>query len=176
MCAINSLIDKLFLKRFCLPSNTDVLSYETGINNINSCICGHYNHISCFFKAKGELKNMNVLSYGVNVYADVDGKTPGIHAEHDAITKLPCLKPKKRLEAVNILVVRLSKTNKLQCSKPCYNCIKMLSTYPNIKGYKIRYVYYSNENGGITRTTLNKLQNEQPHYSRYYKHARYMFE
>lgn len=127
-----------------------------------------------FFKAKGELKNFNILSYGVNVYADIDGKTPGIHAEHDAINKLPYMKSKKRLESVNLLVVRLSKTNKLQCSKPCHNCIKMLSTYPKIKGYNIRHIYYSNEHGGITRTTLNKLAHEQPHYSRYYKSLRYL--
>jgi len=127
-----------------------------------------------FFKAKGELKNFNILSYGVNVYADIDGKTPGIHAEEDAIMKLPYMKSKKRLESVNILVVRLSKTNKVQCSKPCHNCIKMLSTYPKIKGYNIRYVYYSNENGGITRTTLSKLTHEQQHFSRYYKNVRYV--
>jgi len=127
-----------------------------------------------FFKAKGELKNFNILSYGVNVYADIDGKTPGTHAEHDAINKLPYMKLKKRLESVNILVVRLSKTNKVQCSKPCHNCIKMLSTYPKIKGYNIRYVYYSNEHGGITRTTLTQLAYEQQPYSRYYKNMRYM--
>lgn len=127
-----------------------------------------------FFKAKGELKNFNVLSYGVNVYADIDGKTPGIHAEQDAIMKLPYLKSKKRLESVNILVVRLSKTNKVQCSKPCHNCIKMLSNYPKMKGYNIRHVYYSNDQGGITRTSLTKLAHEQQHFSRYYKNVRYV--
>lgn len=127
-----------------------------------------------FFKAKGKLKNFNILSYGVNVYADIDGKTPGIHAEHDSIMKLPYMKCKKRLESVNILVVRLSKTNKLQCSKPCHNCINMLSVYPKIKGYNIRHVYYSNEHGEITRTSLSKLEREQQHYSRYYKSLRYV--
>jgi cytidine deaminase len=170
MSNIEWMIDKMFLKRFCLPAGTDVMSYENGMKNINSCICGHYNHVSCVFQGKG----FNVLSYGVNIYSDVEGRTPGIHAEHDAISKLPYIKGRKRLEDINILVVRLSKTNKIQSSKPCYNCIKMMSTYPKIKGYKIRHIYYSNVDGTITRSTLNKLETEQAHYSRYYKNVRYI--
>ena len=46
---------------------------------------------------------------GINQLGDVDGKTPGIHAEHNALLKLKPLKLKKKLESINILVVRFSK-------------------------------------------------------------------
>ena len=45
---------------------------------------------------------------------DTYGKMPGIHAECDALSKLMPLKNKKRLESINILVVRLSSKNKIQ--------------------------------------------------------------
>lgn len=127
--------------------------------------------ITChvFYKGKGALKKVSVLSYGINSYADLDGKNPGIHAEEDAINKLPPLKIKKNLEVVDLLVIRLSKTNKIQSSKPCTNCIRKMRTVPSQKGYKIRNVYYSNGEGGITRTNLTTLENEEQHISRYYK-------
>lgn len=123
-----------------------------------------------FYKTNGSLKKVNVLSYGVNIYSDFQGKNPGIHAEQNAILKLPNSKNKNRLEIVDLLVVRLSKTNRIQNSKPCNNCINFMNTIPKQKGYKIRYVYYSNQEGGITRTSLNNLMNEEQHYSKYYRH------
>jgi hypothetical protein len=127
--------------------------------------------ITClvFYKGKGNLKKVSVLSYGINSYADLDGKTPGVHAEEDAINKLMPLKIKKNLETVDLLVIRLSKTNKIQSSKPCANCIRIMKSVPQQKGYKIRYVYYSNSDGAITRTNLKTLECEEQHISRYYK-------
>ena len=68
---------------------------------------------------------------------DSDGVDPGVHAEHNALMKLKPSQNKKRLEPVNLLVVRFSKTNKLQSSKPCNNCIKIMESIPERKGYKI---------------------------------------
>jgi hypothetical protein len=124
-----------------------------------------------FYKVKGSMKKVNILSYGVNIYSDIQGKNPGIHAEQDAMMKLPSLSNKKRPEIVDLLVVRLSKTNRIQNSKPCNNCIKLMNIIPEQKGYKIRYIYYSNQEGGLTRTSLNNLMNEEQHYSKYYRHA-----
>ncbi len=100
---------------------------------------------------------------------DSDGIMPGIHAEHNALTKLKPLRIKKKLETINILVIRLSKTNRIQSSKPCDNCIKMMNIIPEKKGYKIQNIYYSDNDGNIIKTTLNNLKNEEPHYSRYYR-------
>jgi hypothetical protein len=115
------------------------------------------------------LTKARILSYGVNKMGDSEGLQPGIHAEHDAIRKLLPLKRKKRLENINILVIRVSGKNKLQSSKPCVNCIIMMKTLPIKLGYKIQNVYYSNENGDIIKSSLKNLEMDKPHYSKYYK-------
>ncbi len=130
--------------------------------------------ITCrvFYKGKGDLKKARILSYGINQMGDTDGLNPGIHAEHDAIIKLCPLKKKKRLELINILVIRLSSKNKLQSSKPCGNCLEIMKTLPIKKGYKIQTVYYSDNEGNIIKQSLTNLDNEDnedKHYSRYYR-------
>lgn len=122
-----------------------------------------------FYKGNGALKKARILSYGINQMGDSEGVQPGIHAEHDAIRKLLPLKRKKRLQNINILVIRLSGKNKLQSSKPCMNCINMMKTLPSKLGYKIQDVYYSNENGDIIKSSLKNLEMTEPHYSRYYR-------
>ena len=67
-----------------------------------------------FYKGNGDLKKVRILSFGVNQMGDSAGKNPGIHAECDALTKLMPLKNKKRLESINLLVVRFSPKNKIQ--------------------------------------------------------------
>jgi hypothetical protein len=49
---MNTLLDKMFIKRFCLPVDSDINLYETGALNINSCLCGVYNHVSCVLQGK----------------------------------------------------------------------------------------------------------------------------
>ena len=45
-----------------------------------------------------------------------------------------------------------------------------MSIIPQQKGYKIKNIYYSDNDGAIVKTTLNKLQNDdQIHYSRFYR-------
>lgn len=165
-----NLLDKMFIKRFCLPADSNVHDYEKGNRNIPGCLCGEYNHVACVFsKGNGSLTKVNVLSYGVNTYADVDGKYPGIHAEKDALSKLMPLKQKRKPELIDILVIRISKTNKLQNSKPCAHCIKMMNILPTGKGYKIRNIYYSSADGDIVKTSLRTLELEEVHISRFYK-------
>ena len=102
---------------------------------------------------------------------DSDGVDPGIHAEHNALLKLKSLENKKRLEPINLLVVRFSKTNKLLSSKPCNNCIKIMETIPEKKGYKIQTIYYSNSDGNIVKTNLANLKNDEQHSSMYYRNC-----
>jgi len=124
------------------------------------------------------LKKINVLSYGINKYTSDADLVQGPHAEHDAILKLKNHKNThaymrnrnrqnkndKRREAVNILVVRFSKTGKIQNSKPCHNCIQMMMTQPEKMGYKIEDVYYSNNDETITQTSLKELNDEEEHH------------
>jgi cytidine deaminase len=100
---------------------------------------------------------------------DSAGKNPGIHAECDALTKLMPLKNKKRLESINLLVVRFSPKNKIQSSKPCYNCIETMKNYPKKIGYKIENIYYSDSDGNIIKTNLKILDTEEKHYSKYFR-------
>jgi cytidine deaminase len=120
-----------------------------------------------FYKGKGNLKKARILSFGVNQLGDTDGNTPGIHAECDAISKLIPLKPRKKLENINLLVIRLSTKNKIQCSKPCYNCIETMKNLPPKIGYKINNIYYSDSTGNIVKTTIKALEKEEKHYSQY---------
>jgi cytidine deaminase len=122
-----------------------------------------------FYKGKGDLKKARILSFGVNRMGDINGKTPGIHAECDAISKLMPLKNRRKQESINLLVIRLTTKNKLQSSKPCHNCIETMKTLPQKKGYKIENIYYSDEEGNIVKTTLNKLDSEEKHFSKYFR-------
>jgi hypothetical protein len=122
-----------------------------------------------FYKGKGDLKKGRILSFGMNQMGDTDGKKPGIHAEHDALNKLQPLKCKRRLVSINILVIRLSMKNTLQSSKPCNNCIETMKKLPTKKGYKIQNIYYSDNEGNIIKTSLQNLENEEKHYSSYYR-------
>lgn len=49
---MSNILDKLFVKRFCLPVDTNIEKYENGELSINSCLCGHYNHAACVLQGK----------------------------------------------------------------------------------------------------------------------------
>jgi hypothetical protein len=122
-----------------------------------------------FYKGNSTLKKANILSFGFNMMGDINGNQPGVHAEHDAINRLKPLQRKKHLQCVNILVVRLSKNNKIQNSKPCANCIETIKTLPEKKGYRIKNIYYSGDNGEIIKSSIKTLENEKLHYSRFFR-------
>lgn len=151
---MNSLLEQLYNKRF-----------NTTEHNNNACCyeCGHFHHIACIIKGNLKLNKIKhcVLSIGINQY---NANNISIHAEHDAINNLPST---KQTIDVNILVIRLTKSNELNMSKPCGNCIRILKSYPPKKGYNIKDVYYSDENGNIVKTKLNKLTNYNK--NKYYK-------
>ena len=166
------LLDRLFIKRFCLPVNSDINLYENGKNTISQCVCFPYNHVSCILKGKinsihSPLNKTKILSYGVNQMGDSDGIKPGIHAEQDALSKLMPLKYKKNLEKISLLVIRLSPTNKLKISKPCSTCIELIRTLPLRKGYIIKDIYYSDNEGNIVKTSIKNLESEEYHYTRH---------
>lgn len=167
-----TLFESLYNKRFCLPSNT---AANKAIIQKN-CLCGNYNHIACIFLGRGENlisgKKISILSYGTNQYADVEGNSPTVHAEYDAIAKLPPLDRRntRNLYICNIFVTRLSKTNKRGISKPCHECIRNLSVLPELKGYRIKNVYYTDREENIVKERLIHLvEQKNPHYSRYHR-------
>jgi hypothetical protein len=48
-----------------------------------------------------------------------------------------------------------------------------MNILPEKKGYRIKNVYYSNENGEIVKSNLKILENEELHYSRFFRRNRY---
>jgi len=100
---------------------------------------------------------------------DDEGIKPGIHAEVDALSKLEPLKSKKHMEKINILVIRISKKNILQSSKPCNNCIKAMNILPSKKGYQLQDIYYSDGEGRIVKSNLTYLENSEKHISQFYR-------
>jgi hypothetical protein len=111
----------------------------------------------------------NILSVGINFYKSslTDCST---HAERNALDKLPTVKKLKRLVKIDILVIRTSSTGVLGMSKPCSKCISDMSIYPQRKGYSIRNIYYSGEDGEIICTNLAALlSSDDKHVSRYYR-------
>ena len=175
-----SLINLLYMKRFCLPCNTnlDEMFKMASFKRKNLCSFNAYNHIACILSGgkilsiKGEgitLKKTNILSFGINSYGDLHGITPGVHAEIDALNKLPFTNGKKKIN-INLLVVRLSSNNKIQNSKPCNNCITKMNSLVVLKGYKLKHVYYSDNDENIIKSKLSSLEEEEDqHVSNFYR-------
>ena len=119
---------------------------------------------------------LNVLSYGINTYDDSrsEGTT---HAEINAIKNIVSRSNNgKHLIGIDILVIRTSNTGKIGMSKPCVKCIIDLSTLPQKKGYIIKNIYYSNNEGLIIRTTIkNLILAKDFHVSRYYQNHNFKF-
>jgi tRNA(Arg) A34 adenosine deaminase TadA len=165
------MLDSLFIKRFGLPSNCDISSYKDNIK-YNRCPCGNYYHIACIFLGRGENfksgKKINILSYGMNQYTDVDGSTPSVHAEYNAIANLPPRPRNKRLYRCNIFVTRLTKTLKFGISKPCYQCVYNMYELPRLKGYRIKNVYYTDRDENIIKRSLVDMLNIDERYHTYY--------
>ena len=69
--------------------------------------------------------------------------------EIDAINKLPGIK-NKRIMTINLIVVRINKRGELRYSRPCNKCLSELQVLQS-RSYRLKYIYYSNENGEIIR-------------------------
>jgi hypothetical protein len=64
------------------------------------------------------------------------------------------------LNNIDIVVVRLKNNGTYGNSKPCAACLNKLNMCAPVKGYRIRRIYYSDENGEIVKSTLEQLLNE----------------
>jgi len=82
----------------------------------------------------------------------------GIHAEMDAIRKLPPLQLKRKKKLINLIVVRVDRNGMLKNSAPCSMCIKHMEKLNNSTSYKIQNVCYSNEKGNIVIAKFNTLK------------------
>ena len=77
-----------------------------------------------------------------------------IHAEMDALAKIPRPRTPRQRETYDALVIRIGCSGKLGISRPCHHCIKNLQMTENVK---IRNVYYSSLTGAIIREKLEGM-------------------
>ena len=147
-----------------------LINKRLGINNNNeineSLLNGDYYHMACVIDC---IKSKIIpLSYGMNGWK-VPSKT--IHAECDAINHLPPRKRSSRNKLINLVVIRTSKNKKISISKPCVHCMSFLCSKPQMKGYQINKIFYSNEYGNIIESSINDLQENTCHVSKYYRNV-----
>ena len=179
---MDSIIEKMLFKRLCLPINTDIDKLRLGVIKNKNCRCNNISqHIACVLKKEGNI--LCILSYGINIYDNIGFGT--VHAEANAIENLPLALGrdwskapidipnnlhKKTLKKINILVIRTSKNCKIGISKPCSKCVYDLSIMPQKKGYIVKDIYYSKNDGLIEQIKLKQLINDDNNYiSRYYR-------
>ena len=68
-----------------------------------------------------------------------------IHAEVDCVQRL---KKCHKIKEISIIVFRTNKSgSSLLNSKPCDNCIKTINSILIYKNYKLKNIWYTNENG-----------------------------
>lgn len=114
-----------------------------------------------------------MISYGENMIRLGSDKWT-MHAEDNAIRKLPTMPRKKNMKKVDLLVIRTSKTGTLGNSRPCIHCLMLLQSKLPEKGYKLQSIYYSDVGGIIHETSLKALlEDENAHLSRYYREHNY---
>lgn len=113
-------------------------------------------HICAIIKENGS--DINVISVGYNIRFKVNNET--YHAEEDALMKL-----KSKYKKISLVIIRISRSSnkedyKLSMSKPCNNCVSLISNY------KIKNVYYSTDNGIVKEKFKSILEGKQ-HFSKF---------
>ena len=98
-------------------------------------------------------KGVKKVASGFNRYTP-NNKFPSIHAEVDACNKL---RYSRKIQHIDILVIRITKTGILSNSKPCASCTRFMRTILRKRNYLISNIFYSNQYGAITKCKLADL-------------------
>ena len=132
-------------------------------SNVNKCVhvkdsttfCGHGKQCLCACIIDTKDKNCGkILSIGFNKY-NTDNRTAAehpnnVHAEVDACMKLKFNQNPEKRKKVYLIVFRSNpKKNRLLMAKPCNNCIKTMNYLIHKKGYILKGVFYTDDNGNI---------------------------
>ena len=121
----------------------------------------NYNHKSKFGTHIAVVMNnkYDIITSGVN---HVELKK-SVHAEIDAVSKLPYKKNKnKNKKRIILFVARLSKTSIIGESRPCWHCLINAYKIALNKGYKIQYIIHSTSNQNLIKKKYIDIVNE-PH-------------
>lgn len=87
-----------------------------------------------------------------------DGCCYGRHAEMEVIRKLYKNNKLKRKRNITLIVIRIDRDGNLKNSKPCKKCIDYMTRANSRRIHKIVNICYSDDQGNIEMTTLNKLR------------------
>lgn len=115
------------------------------------------------------LKKSNI---GTNSFNSLINRKQSTHAEIDAYNKLKNnfnLKKKKyikKLKVINLLVIRVNNSGGYCESQPCIHCIQFLKVNILLKGYKLKYIYYSTKDGIIVKKKFTYLLDNTNHISK----------
>ncbi len=139
---------------------------ESLVSSLNSrrrcCMNPGSNHAAVFFT-----KFSSVHSYGENK-PKVSATAGTIHAEDDAIEKLPSLRRMRRLRRIDLLVIRANAGGTVGNSKPCITCIRALALKLPKKGYILDTVHYTDRGGSVISKKFSRLSLESPHIPKLY--------
>jgi deoxycytidylate deaminase len=100
------------------------------------------------------IKKKSVIAFGENKVLPNTNIFWTIHAEVNALTKLPVNRGK--LIDIDLIVLRLYKDGTFSYSKPCEHCINYMKNIIK-NGYRINTVLYSNHDGFIESIKLNNI-------------------
>ena len=108
------------------------------------------------------------MAYGENHY-NPNGIFPTVHAEDDAINKLPVLRRNRKLKKVDLLVIRANQGGTVGNSKPCVKCLGDLYTKLPKKGYILDTVHYTDKGQVLVSKKFSKLlADENKHIPKYF--------
>jgi len=105
---------------------------------------------------------IKVLSYGEN-RAQINGPFPTIHAEDDAINRLP-QRCSKKLKKINLIVIRSNIGGSVGNSRPCSKCVECLFYKLPLRGYILDRIHYSSKGGVIISQKFSRFIDESEHH------------
>jgi tRNA(Arg) A34 adenosine deaminase TadA len=128
-------------------------------------------HVSAIFNIHMD----SIISTGTNNGRGINhGMYGTFHAEIDVVRKLPKRESNKKLMKVNLLVAKTSSTHCLSDSKPCIKCVNELMIYPQMYGYRIKKIYYTNSKGEIIcRKLIDLIKDTDQHVTKCYREKGY---
>lgn len=95
------------------------------------------------------MKGTVPYKFGYNKY-EMTMNHGTIHAEVDALLKLPTQKAKKNKKVINLAVFTTNKEGSiLRMSKCCDNCLRSVQLIASKKNYNIKKIYYIDEDSKL---------------------------
>lgn len=121
-----------------------------------------FRHIAAFYM------NSDIIVIGINNQRELwNGCCYNRHAEMDATKNLHAKHKRNVIKTINLIVIRVSANKELLMSKPCANCLRHLN---NIRSFRVKNIYYSNENGDIVvQSLLDMMESDDMYISTRFK-------